>query len=170
MKRFVVLALAWFAASGAQAQGAGAQINGPIASPSRPVQGPALPGSSTPANAIAPCVITTKIGDQYFESPLAGFDPTNPAPLPALGANSGAVMVACARSTLVPEISDYRVLTEMRLPFAIKAGAKTLFIGVKGGQVQFALPDGDATPEEMTAIRARRDQMQAALQAKTASK
>jgi hypothetical protein len=164
LKRFVVLGLTWFVASAAHAQ-----TPAPAPAPSRPVQGPLLPGA-TPANAIAPCVVSTKIGDQYFESPLVGLDPAAPGPLPVMQANTGAVMVACARSTLVPEVSDYRVLTEMHLPFAIKAGAKTLFVGVKGGQIQFALPDGDASPEEMAALHTRRDQMQAAMQAKTAAK
>jgi hypothetical protein len=169
VKRFVVVGLAWLAASAAQAQTTG-PAPAPAPAPSRPVQGPALPGAGPPAEAIAPCVVSTKVGDQYLDSPLVGFDPAAPGPLPVLQANSGAVMVACARSSLIPRVSDYRVLTEMHLPFAIKTGDKTLLIGVKGGQVQFAFPNGDATPEEMTTLRAVRDQMQSAMTAKTAAK
>jgi hypothetical protein len=147
LKRFAVVGLVGFVAAGAHAQ----------------VVGP-------PAPAAPACAVSSKVGDQYIETPLAGLDPASPAPLPVLQANAGAVMVICGRPTIVPEIADYRVLTEMHLPLAIRSGGKTLFLGVKGGQIQFAIPDGDATPEEMSALRARRDQMQDAMAAKAGGK
>jgi len=47
---------------------------------------------------------------------LPGFDPAvTSTPLPAITA-AGSVMIACMRPTIVPEVTDYRVLTELRLP------------------------------------------------------
>lgn len=155
MKRFAVTGLVWFAAvAAAQAQ----------------TVGPPQAGQPMVNIAPTPCTVSSKIGEQYLESPLAGFDPTAPGPLPVLPANSGAVMVVCSRDSIVPQVTDFRVLTEMHLPLAIKSGAKTLFIGLKEGRLQFAVPDGDATPAEMGALSARRDEMQAAMAAKVARK
>jgi hypothetical protein len=158
VKRFAVIGLVCFTGAAAHAQPAPAQA-----------QGPALSG---PAAATAgSCQLVSKAGDQYVESPLVGFEPqTTSKPLPVVQANSGAQMVLCNRSTIVPELTDYRVLTEMRLPLAIKSGAKTLFLGVKDGQVQFALPDGDATPDEMKALSARQTEMRTAMAGKSGAR
>jgi hypothetical protein len=155
VKRVAVIGLIGFLGAAAHAQ-------------TSSVQGPASPSPAAPA---AACQIVSKLGEQYVEAPLAGFDPSLASqPLPSVQASSGAQMVLCNRPTIVPQVSDYRVLTEMHLPLAIRSGAKTLFVGVKDGRVQLALPEGDATAEEMTALRARQDEMQTAMTAKTAKK
>jgi hypothetical protein len=112
----------------------------------------------------------SQVGAQYAETPLAGFDPAvTTAPLPAVTA-PGAVMVVFLRTTIVPEVTDYRVLTELRLPLSIKAGQKTLFLGASGGRLQVGTPGGEISPEDAAAVHARLDQMDAAMQAKPAKK
>ena len=174
MKPIAVIGLVCFLGAAAHAQPASKAAPAPIGpgiSAARagvgPVQGPGL-SSASPATS---CQLVSKAGDQYADSPLVDFDPGNASkPLPAIQANSGAAMVLCERSTIVPELSDARVLTEMHLPFAIKSGTKTVFVVLQKGQVSFALPDGDATPEEMTALRARETEMRTAMAAKPAAK
>jgi hypothetical protein len=108
-------------------------------------------------------VLVTQTLGQYTEIPLAGFDPAvTSQPLPAVTA-PGAVMVACLRTTIVPEVTDYRVLTELRLPLSIRAGQKTLLLGASAGKLQIGLPDGPTTPEETKALRDRLDEMNAAM-------
>ena len=105
-----------------------------------------------------------------LETPLADFNPAaTSVPLPVPQATADITMVVCNRATIVPQVTDYRVLTDMHLPLAIKSGGKTLFLGAKQGQIQFGVPDGDATPAEIEALRARRDEMQTAM-AKAAGK
>ena len=177
MKRIVVIGLVCFAGAAAHAQPAarGTQApTGPNVSAARagvagPVQGPTV---STPAAvAEGSCQLVSKAGDQYVESPLNGFEPKDVSKaLPGVQANSGAAMVLCNRASLVPELTDSRVLTEMHLPLAIKSGGKTLFLVVQNGQLQFALPDGDATPDEMKALSARQTEMRTAMAAKPPAK
>jgi hypothetical protein len=178
VKRIAVIGLVCCAGAAAHAQPAakaataptGPNVSAARAGVAGPAQGPALPGPSA-APAPEGCQLVSKAGEQYVESPLVGFEPgITSKPLPVVQANSGAAMVLCNRSTIVPELTDYRVLTEMRLPLAIKSGAKTLFLVVKDGQLQFALPDGDATPDEMKALSARQTEMRTAMAGKTAAK
>lgn len=106
----------------------------------------------------------SKVGDQYLATPLTAFDPANTAvPLPVPQADANVAMVLCNRTTIVPEITDYRVVTEMHLPLAIKAGDKSLFLGITNGKLQMGVPEGQSTPEEMQALRARADEMQLAM-------
>lgn len=126
-----------------------------------PIAGP--PAPSAPAAPERSCVLVTQALGQYTEVPLAGFDPAvTSAPLPAVTAQ-GAVMVACIRATIIPEITDYRVLTELRLPLSIRAGQKTLLLGASAGKLQIGLPDGPASPEETKALRDRLDEMGVAM-------
>jgi hypothetical protein len=74
-------------------------------------------------------------------------------------------MVACIRATIIPEVTDYRVLTELRLPLSIRAGQKTLLLGASAGKLQIGLPDGPTTPEETKALRDRLDEMNATMAA-----
>jgi hypothetical protein len=148
MKRVVVtvVGLACMAAGGAHAQGAG---------PPAPAAGAAAPER--------PCFLVTQALGQYTEIPLTGFDPAvTSQPLPAVTAPN-AVMIMCVRTTIVPEVTDYRVLTELRLPLSINTGQRTLLLGASKGKLQIGLPDGAATPEETKALQDRLDEMNAAM-------
>jgi hypothetical protein len=148
---FAAVGLVCMSAAAAHAQGPA-----PAAGPPAPA-GPATPDRS--------CVLVTQTLGQYSEIPLAGFDPAvTSQPLPAVTA-PGAVMIACIRTTIVPEVNDYRVLTELRLPLSIRAGQKTLLLGASAGKLQIGLPDGPATPEETKALQNRLDEMNAAMAA-----
>ena len=136
-------------------------------------QAPAA-SAAPPAAAAEPprfCALVTKTGDQYAETTVPGFEPAlTSLPLPAVVA-PGAVMVVCNRTTIIPEVTDYRVLSELRLPLSIRAGRRTVFIGVSGGRLQIGTPDGQTvTPEETKALQDRLDQMQTAMAAKLPQK
>jgi len=132
-----------------------------------PAASPAAPAA--PAASAAPvrsCSLITQANGAYAEVPLPGFDPAiTSAPLPAV-TMANAIMVLCNRATIIPEVTDYRVLTELRLPLSIKAGQRALFLGATGGKLQIGLPDGQVTPEETKALEDRLAQMQTAMAAK----
>jgi hypothetical protein len=117
---------------------------------------PAVGGSS--------CTLVTKSGDQNVETPLPGFDPGKNTPLPP---SAGGIAVVCTRATIIPEVSDYRVLSEMHLPLMINARSKTILLRLSGGGVELGMPEGqEATPDETKALKDRLDQMAAAMRAK----
>jgi hypothetical protein len=176
LRRFaIVVGLVGLAATaGAYAQGAGNLQGRPAPPPAGPpatrsvAPPPARPApAATPApasTAAATCQLMTKSGDQYVGTPLPGFDPSvRTVRLPVLQANSNAAMVLCNRTTVVPEVTDYRVLTEMHLPLAISAGGKTVFLGATNGQLQMGVPEGQLTADETKAIQDRIDEMQTAI-------
>lgn len=132
-------------------------------------QGAPAPAAAAPAPARA-CFAVSQANGAYAETPLAGFDPAvTSAPLPAV-TTAGVVMVVCDRTTIIPEITDYRVLTELRLPLSIRAGARTLFLGASGGKLQVGLPDGQVTPEDTKALEDRMADMQTAMAKTSASR
>jgi len=109
------------------------------------------------------CLLVTQTGGQYAEQPLPGFEPAlTSLALPAIEA-ANAVMVVCLRTTIIPEVTDYRVLTELHLPLSIRAGNKTLFLGVSAGKLQAGFPDGQATAEDAKVVQDRLDEMTAAM-------
>jgi hypothetical protein len=118
-----------------------------------------------PSAAGSSCTLVTKSGDQNLQTPLPGFDPGRNTPLPPVPPNG--VAVVCNRATIIPEVADYRVLSEMRLPLMINGGSKTILLRLSGGGVELGMPEGqEATPEETKALKARLDQMAAAMRAK----
>ncbi len=174
MKRFVVIVgLIGLAASAAHAQtsapgAVGQRAQGATTGPAAAAKaGPPAPTVPAPASA-SPCALTTKIGEQYVDTPLANFNPAASGPLPAPAAN--AVLVVCTRATIVPELSDYRVLTEMHLPLAIKDGKRTLFLGAANGKLQIGIQDGEVAPAEVEALRTRIDEMEDAMTKTPAAK
>ncbi|MGZ3276716.1 MAG: hypothetical protein ACXU82_01430 [Caulobacteraceae bacterium] len=174
--KFVALAVAGLICAATAT--AHAQVVGPAPARGTPAAGASAPATSAPSPAAAAvpaaparsCLLVTQIAGQYAEAPLAGFDPAvTTAPLPAVSA-AGAVMVVCNRATIIPEVTDYRVLTELRLPLSIRAGSKTLFLGASGGKLQVGMPEGQATAEDTKAVQDRMDQMETAMQAQPAKK
>ena len=153
MRLVAVAGLVCFVASVAHAQAAG---------PAAPVA-PAQVAPAAPASNLS-CAMMSRVGDQYLATPLTAFNPANTSvPLPVPQASANVTMVLCNRTTIVPEITDYRVLLEMHLPLAIKAGDKSLFLGINKGQLQMGVPEGQSSPEEIQSLRARVDEMQLAM-------
>ena len=153
MKRVAIVGLVWFVASIAHAQ-APATV-GPPASAA---------AAAAPAAAESSCVLMVKVGDQYLANPLTGFNLANTAkPLPVPQADANATLVMCNRATIVPEVTDYRVPFEMHLPLAIKAGDKSLFLGINKGKLQVGVPEGQSSPDEVKGLSARIDEMQLAM-------
>lgn len=129
----------------------------PLHAQGQAVQAPAAAGSA--------CALVTKSGDNNVETPLPGFDPGRNTPLPPVPPSG--VAVVCDRATFIPEVADYRVLTEMHLPLMINAGSKTILLRLSGRGVELGMPEGqEATAEETKALKARLDQMAEAMQAK----
>ena len=155
MRRAAFVGLLWSVAAVAHAQ-----IQGPLIS--------AAPAAPAP---VSVCTLMLKAGDGYTETPLVGFDPANTSvalPVPAPGTSPA--MVSCNRTTIIPEVTDYRILTEMHLPLAIVAGSRTLLLGATSGRFQVGLPDGQVTTAEKTALQDRLDQMETAFEAAAARK
>jgi len=132
---------------------------------------PAAPtAAAAPAAPVRSCSVITQANGAYAETPIAGFDPAvTTAPLPAVTV-ANPLMVLCNRATIIPEVTDYRVLTELRLPLSIKAGQRTLFLGAAAGKLQVGLPDGQVTPEETKTLEDRLGEMQTAMAKPVANK
>jgi hypothetical protein len=149
LKRVAAIGLVCFVASVAHAQ-----------APAAPAPVPA----PVPAAVDGSCVLMVKVGEQYLANPLTGFNPANTAtPLPVPEASANATLVMCSRATIVPEVTDYRVPVEMHLPLAIKAGDKSLFLGINKGKLQVGVPEGQSGPDEVKGLSARIDEMQLAM-------
>jgi hypothetical protein len=137
------------------------------AAPVAPAAQAAPAASAAPARA---CFAVTAANGAYAETPLAGFDPAvTSAPLPAVTI-ANPVMVVCNRATIIPEVTDYRVLTELRLPLAIRTGARTVLLGASGGKLQIGLPDGQISAEDTKALEDRLAEMQTAMAAPAGKK
>lgn len=156
--------IAWAAVSAAHAQspesGLSRRANGAIGGPLGAGSSDRTPNRASQALAPPPpadgCVLVSKAGAQ---TPLPGFDPAKAStPLPQPSADP--MMVLCDRATIVPQVTDYRVLLEMQLPLVLRVGPKLLVVGAKDGQFQFSMERGVATPAETTALDARRQEMQ----------
>lgn len=164
-----IVGLLCLTAAAAHAQVPSQRAAPPAAAPAptqAPAQAPAPAAAAPPARS---CSVVTQANGAYAETPLAGFDPAvTSAPLPAVTV-ANPLMVLCNRTTIIPEVTDYRVLTELRLPLSIRAGQRTLFLGASGGKLQVGLPDGQVTPEETKTLEDRLDEMQTAM-AKPAAK
>jgi hypothetical protein len=133
-------------------------------------QGQAAPAPAASAAPPRSCSVVNQANGAYSETPLPGFDPAaTSAPLPAV-TMANAVMVVCNRATIVPEVTDYRVLTELRLPLAIRAGSQTILLGASAGKLQVGLPDGQVSPEQTKAIEDRLAEMQTAMAGPAARK
>jgi hypothetical protein len=153
--KFVVFAVAGLVSATAAA----AHAQGKVAPAPAPAPQPAA--SAAPARSCS--LVVTQANGAYTETPLAGFDPAvTSAPLPPVTA-ANAVMVVCDRTTIIPEVTDYRVLTELRLPLSIRAGQRALFLGAAGGKLQVGLPDGQVTPQDTKALEDRLAEMQTAM-------
>jgi hypothetical protein len=166
MKRvaLVTFGLVCMTAAGAQAQSP-KPVGPPAAKPA-----PAAQPAPAPAAPVRSCSVVNQANGAYAETPLPGFDPAlTSAPLPAV-TMANAMMVVCNRATIVPEVTDYRVLTELRLPLAIRAGSKTVLLGASGGKLQVGLPDGPVSPEDTKALEDRLAEMQTAMARPAAKK
>lgn len=106
-----------------------------------------------------------KRANQFTLKELPSFDPSIlsiPLTPPSSAENASAVI--CQRTTIVPRPDDYRVLTEMHLPLALRTDRTTLWLMIESGQLKVRFKDGQATPDEMRAVQERLDEMQSALQ------
>jgi hypothetical protein len=109
----------------------------------------------------ATCQMHVKFGDRASSVDLPGFDPSNLAiRLSPPEPGSGVSMIMCRRSTLVPAPTDYRVLKEMKLPFAIAAEKRVLFLELRNGQLLAEVPSKDLTRDEVQSIQAKVNEMQ----------
>jgi hypothetical protein len=111
------------------------------------------------------CKLMVKRADQFTLIDLPDFDPSILS-IPLLPPNTAenASAVICQRTTIVPLPHDYRVLTEMHLPLALRTDRTTLWLMIESGQLKVQFKDGQATPDEMRALQERLDEMQSALQ------
>ncbi len=124
-----------------------------------------LPAIAAAQDRDAECALLSRTGGQYARVPLPGFDPSSPAPLSIEKPEGGAAVVLCRRGTIFPEPTDYRVPAELHLPLAITDERRVLYLEIVDGKLQASLRKGHATPDEEAEVKARVDEMQAAMQA-----
>lgn len=104
--------------------------------------------------------------DGYVFVRMRSFDPSNKAvPLYPADPAEKIEAVMCERKTLVPEPTDYRVISEMRLPLAIRSGTVTVWLGAENGRLSVQIPAGAVSAADQQAIKARVDELQTAMQA-----
>ena len=130
----------------------------------------ALPAIAGAQDRDAECALLSKTGDRYARVPLPGFDPASPAPLSVAKPEGGSALILCRRATVLPELSDYRVPAELHLPLALTDERRVLYLEIVDGRLQASLRRGQASPEQEAELKARVDQMQAALQGQPPSK
>jgi len=110
-------------------------------------------------------VLLAKLGDQFVRSPLLSFDPSDTAKslsLPQVDGTPSAVI--CNRSSIIPQPTDYRVLTELKLPLFIKVDQRAITLVIVNGQLQTMIAAGTLLPGEAEALQARLNEMQLTIQ------
>jgi len=143
MTRFLLVGLAWLAASAAQAQ-----------APS--------PGAGN-------CFMVIRDRGQSLQIPLTGFDPSvTSTPLPDANPDAGASMVLCNRATVMPELTDYRVPFEMGQALAIRAGRTIVVLSIDKDHLTITTPDNEPA-DEKARIQARVDEMQAIMMSRVSA-
>ena len=79
-----------------------------------------------------------------------------PSPMVLPSAFAGAEALVCRRDTLFMSDNDYRVLTELSIPFAFGDGDRVVWLYVRTMRFLMHMDDGELTPPE-------RDQIERAL-------
>ena len=125
-----------------------------------------LPAIAAAQDRDATCALLSRTGDRYARVPLPGFDPaTSPGPLSIAAPEGATALVLCRRGSIFPELTDYRVPAELHLPLAITDERRVLYLEIVGGRLQATFRRGVASPAEEAEVKARVEQMQAAMQA-----
>ncbi len=102
----------------------------------------------------------TKIGDQYLTTPLTGFNPAMTAiPLPPPPANANANPGHVQPRDHRAGDHRLRVPLEMHLPLALRRATRACSWVSARASCSWVVPDGQSTPDEMQALRARVDEM-----------
>ena len=122
-----------------------------------------LPAVAAAQDRDAECALLSRTGDHYARVPLPGFDPSSPGPLQAPRPEGSTALVLCRRGTVFPELTDYRVPAELHLPLALTDERRVLQLDIVGGKLQASLRRGQLAAEQEAALKARVDQMQAAM-------
>ena len=128
--------------------------------------GSACAQAQTASPAEPPCALMVKGIDGYVFVRMRNFDPSNKA-VPLYPANPADSIdaVICERKSLVPEPTDYRVISEMRMPLAIRSGGVTVWLGAENGRLSVQVPAGAVNAADQQAIKARVDELQKAMEA-----
>jgi hypothetical protein len=132
--------------------------------------GTACAQAQTTPPARPPCSLMVKGIDGYVFVPMRNFDPSNKAvALHPIDPADHVDAVICERTSLVPEPTDYRVISEMQLPLAIKAGGATVWLGASEGRLTTQVATGQVSDADQQAIKARVAELQASMDAQKAA-
>ena len=122
-----------------------------------------LPAVGAAQDRDAECALLSRTGGSYARAPLPGFDPSSPAPLSVKTPEGGTALILCRRGTVFPQLTDYRVPAELHLPLALTDERRVLQIEIVDGKLQATLRRGQLVPEQEAALKARVEEMQAAM-------
>ena len=112
------------------------------------------------------CTLMVKGIDGYVFVRMRSFDPSNKAvPLHPADPADRVEAVMCERKTLIPEPTDYRVISEMHVPLAIRSDAVTVWLGAENGRLVVQVPAGAVNDADQRAIKARVDELQKTMEA-----
>jgi len=93
--------------------------------------------------------------------PVPGYSViASPSPLAGPQGYDQVDAVLCDRLSLVISPYDYRVLTDLRVPFYIRAGIRLIVLEVEEGQLRVRFLRGEPTDEERAQLAVALDQAQ----------
>ncbi len=93
--------------------------------------------------------------------PVPGYSVMNaPSPLTRPPEQERVDAIICDRLSLVISPQDYRVLTDLRVPFYIRAGIRLIVLEVAEGQLRVRFLRGEPTDEERAQLAVALDQSQ----------
>jgi hypothetical protein len=121
---------------------------------------------ATPAGAVADehCVALVQDDDGIQAREAPGFRVRGADPLVRPEGVGNVVALMCDREALVPDVGDFRVVTELSLPFNIRSGGRIIVLEISNGQLRVRFLRGELTEEERTALQAAMNEAQLILQ------
>lgn len=114
----------------------------------------ALFAANSAAAAEESCAVLVQTGDgvQVQAAPGWTVQGVSPPVLPAGIDNIVAAM--CDRDSIVPDVSDFRVVTDLLLPFNIRSGGRIIVLEISNGQLRARFLRGALTEAERAALQA----------------
>lgn len=126
------------------------------------------PGPASPQTITETCgIYVIRNANQTDYIPVWGYSLTNaPLPLTKPGGQAQVDGVVCDRLALELRPNDYRVLTDLHVPFYVRSGIRTVALEVVDGQFRVRFLSGAPTDQERAQLA---DALDRAMDALTAS-
>ncbi len=104
-------------------------------------------------------------GEQIHVELVPGFSVLNAEdPLRLPDGFDNVVAVMCGRTSILPITRDFRVVTDLMMPFNITSAGRAIVLEISNGQLRVRSIAGALTPDEITSIQAVMNEAQLILQ------